>query len=154
MKFTHNVSVLPLPFHQTTKLLSFHSQQPSMYIYYNNSSPCIQVSHSRFHTLLCLLRGRWEVNQLWRFWAGFPSVPALKHGNHTINGQCVLLKISATYCLVLEYIYIYFFLYVSQEPLSADYSGVLYRVWIGKIMFGEAQLMNGQQQLVFSLNGK
>lgn len=109
MKFTHNVSVLPLPFHQTTKLLSFHSQQPSMYIYYNNSSPCIQVSHSRFHTLLCLLRGRWEVNQLWRFWAGFPSVPALKNGNHTINEQCVLLKISATYCLVLDYIYIYIF---------------------------------------------
>ena len=44
-------------------------------------------------------------------------------------------------------IYIYIFLYVSQEPLSAEYSGVLYRVWIGKIMFGEAQLMNGQQQL-------
>lgn len=49
--------------------------------------------------------------------------------------------------LIALYWIIYIYLYVSQEPLSAEYSGVLYRVWIGKIMFGEAQLMNGQQQL-------
>ena len=81
--YTYNVSVPP-PFSpnktavfQLQQQQQQQQQQPSMYIYYNTRpwkelarKPYIQVSHSRFHTLLCLLRGQWGVNQLW-FWGDF-----------------------------------------------------------------------------------